>query len=68
MAKEKKSLDLSAMGISFVVKKCTYKVIRFYPVKMTVDVVVFEDGIKNCVKSLPFAHLPREIKKIIKPN
>ncbi|MDK9693720.1 MAG: hypothetical protein OEL19_05700 [Sulfurimonas sp.] len=68
MAKEKKSIDLSAMNISFTVQKSTYKVVRFYPAKMTVDVIVFEDGITDCIKTLPFAHLPKEIKKTIKPN
>lgn len=68
MAKEKKSVDLRAMNISFVVQKSSYKAVRFYPTKMTVDVIVFEDGIKDCVKTIPFAHLPKEIKKIIKPN
>jgi hypothetical protein len=35
---------------------------------MTVDVMVFEDGLKEGVKTIPFAHLPKEIKRIIKPN
>lgn len=68
MAKEKKSIELSDKKISFTLERVLYNVIRFYPTKMTVDVMVFEDGIKEGVKTIPFAHLPKEIKKIIKPN
>ncbi|MFA5455666.1 MAG: hypothetical protein WC272_10150 [Sulfurimonas sp.] len=68
MAKEKKSIELSDKKISFNLERASYNVIRFFPTKMTVDVMVFEDGIKEGVKTIPFAHLPKEIKKIIKPN
>jgi len=68
MAKEKKSIELYERKISFKLENTSYEVIRFYPTKMTVDVMVFENGIKEGVKTLPFAHLPKEIKKIIKPN
>ena len=68
MAKDKKSIELSDKKISFNLERVLYNVIRFYPTKMTVDVMVFEDGIKVGVQTIPFAHLPKEIKKIIKPN
>jgi hypothetical protein len=68
MHKDKKSIDLCENKISFTLERSLYKVIRFFPAKMTVDVMVFEDGVKIGIKTLPFAHLPREIKKIIKPN
>ena len=68
MAKNKKSVELADKEISFVLERVSYNVIRFYPTKMTVDVMVFEDGVKEGTKTLPFAHLPKEIKKIIKPN
>lgn len=68
MAKEKKSIELSDKKISFNLERVLYNVIRFYPTKMTVDVMVFEDDVKVGVKTIPFAHLPKEIKKIIKPN
>lgn len=68
MAKDKKSIELLEKKISFKLENTSYDVIRFYPTKMTVDVMVFEDGVKDGVKTLPFAHLPKEIKKIIKPN
>ncbi|DAB28515.1 MAG: hypothetical protein A2513_05835 [Sulfurimonas sp. RIFOXYD12_FULL_33_39] len=68
MAKEKKSIELSDKKISFTLERTLYNVIRFFPTKMSVDVMVFENGIKEGVKNIPFAHLPKEIKKIIKPN
>lgn len=68
MAKDKKSIELLERKISFKLENTSYDVIRFYPTKMTVDVMVFENGIKEGIKTLPFAHLPKEIKKIIKPN
>lgn len=68
MAKDKKSIELSEKKISFVLEKVSYNVIRFFPTKMTVDVMVFDNGVKEGLKTIPFAHLPKEIKKIIKPN
>lgn len=69
MAKKKaKSIELSSKNISFEREDTLYKVIRFYPSKMSVDVIVFENGVKQGVREMPFAHLTREIKKIIKPN
>ncbi len=68
MAKNKKSIELSDKKISFTSKRTLYNIIRFFPAKMTVDVMVFENGVKEGMKNIPFAHLPKEIKKIIKPN
>jgi hypothetical protein len=68
MAKNKKSIELLDSKISFTLERTLYNVIRFFPSKMTVDVMIFEDGVKEGIKTIPFAHLPKEIKKIIKPN
>jgi hypothetical protein len=68
MIKNKKSIELHEKKISFKLEKTSYDIIRFYPSKMTLDVMVFENGVKEGVKTLPFAHLPKEIKRIIKPN
>ena len=68
MAKNKKSIELMNCKISFTLERNLYNVIRFFPTKMTVDVMIFEDGVKEGMKTIPFAHLPKEIKKIIKPN
>jgi len=68
VAKDKKSVDLLEQRISFMMERNLYQAIRFFPSKMTVDVMVYEEGVKEGIKTLPFAHLPKEIKKIIKPN
>lgn len=69
MAKKKKSIELSTKNITFILEKRSYKVIRFYPSKMTLDVMVIDpNGKKLGMQELPFAHLPKEIKKLIKPN
>jgi len=68
MAKKKKSIELSDKKISFEIEKISYRVIRFFPSKMTVDTMVTEDGVKQGMRNIPFAHIPKEIKKLIKPN
>lgn len=64
----KKTIELSKQKITFEIEKRSYKVIRFYPTKMTLDVNVFENGEKQGMQNIPFAHLPKEIKKLIKAN
>jgi len=68
MAKKKKSIELTKDNISFQEKDTLYKLLRFYPDKMTIDTMVYENGQKQGMRNLPFAHLPKELKKIIKPN
>ncbi len=68
MAKKKKSVELSEQKITFDIQKTSYKLIRFYSDKMSVDAMVYEDGVKTGMQNIPFAHLPKEIKKLIKPN
>lgn len=69
MAKKKKSIELAASNISFILEKESYKVIRYYPSAMTLDVIAYdENGVKIGPKKMPFAYIPKEIKKIIKPT
>jgi hypothetical protein len=64
MAKKKqKSVDLSLQNLSFKEKQTEYKLIRYYPSKMSLDVMIFEGKEKKMMQDFPFAHLPREIKK-----
>lgn len=67
MAMKKENIDLRAKNITFSIQNEEYKAVRFYHSKMTIDVISLSnenEGIKN----IPFAHVPKEIKKIIKPN
>ena len=69
MAKKKKSIELSNKKIQFSIDKKTYKAIRYYPTAMTLDVMAFDDkGEKIGMQNIAFAHIPKEIKKIVKPN
>lgn len=69
MAKKKKSVELSDKKIEFTIERISYKAIRFYPSTMTLDVMVYdENGVKIGMQNIPFAHVPKEIKKLIKPN
>lgn len=67
--KKKKSIELSDKKINFSVDKISYKAIRYYPTAMSLDVMAAdENGVKLGMRNIPFAHIPKEIKKIIKPN
>ena len=67
--KKKKSIELSDKKIKFNIDKRSFKAIRYYPTAMTLDVMAFdENGEKLGMQNLAFAHIPKEIKKIVKPN
>jgi hypothetical protein len=68
MAKKKKTIELSSQNIEFTQDGSLYKIIKFYPSNMTVDVMLYENGVKQKMSNIPFAHLPKEVKKIVKPN
>jgi 5-formyltetrahydrofolate cyclo-ligase len=68
MAKKKKIIDLSKQNIEYTQENSVYKVLRFNPEYMTVHVSKQEESEKKDIIDMPFAHLPKAIKKIIKPN
>ncbi len=68
MAKKKKSVELSEKNITCKVNETEYKLIRFYPSAMNVDVKEIGENAKKGQQNIPFAHLPKEIKKLIKSN
>jgi len=68
LSKKKKSVELSDKKISFEIENILYKVIRFFPTQMSLDVMVFEDGVKVGMRNISFAHLPKEAKKLVKAN
>lgn len=69
MAKKKKSIELSDKKIKFNVEKRLYSAIRYYPTAMSLDVMEFDaDGNKLGMRNIPFAHVPKDIKKIVKPK
>ena len=70
MAKNKKKvINLSEQNITFVEKERHFKIISFNPNTMDLDVSITEEGeSKKKLMKFPFAHLPKELKKLIKPN
>ena len=68
MAKKKKSIELSSKKITFSIEKREFKVIRYYPTQMSLDTIEYSNGEKIGLVNLPFSHIPKEIKKLIKPN
>ena len=52
-----------------MIERTSYKALRYFPTAMTLDVMVTdENGEKLGMQTLAFAHIPKEIKKLIKPN
>jgi len=68
MAKKKKAIDLTQKKLEFTENEISYRLIRFKPENMTLDVIRYENGEKLGEFNIPFAHLPKALKRIIKPN
>ena len=69
MSNKKKVIDLVNQDIRFEVDNIHYRILKFYPSVMTLDILRFEkDQTKGELLNIPFAHLPKKIKKMIKPN
>ena len=67
MAKKKKVINLSEQNIVYTEEERTIKIIAFNPNTMEVDVSITVQGEKKRVMKLPFAHLPKEVKKLVRP-
>jgi len=68
MIKKKINEDLRGRDIKFEMLNQRYKAIRFYQAKMTLDVMLIDDVEKQGIINIPFAHLPKATKKLLKPN
>ena len=66
MAKKKPTLNFSDQNIRFNQDEQQIKVLSLNLNSMDVEVLVIEDE-KKKVKKMPFAHLPKEIKKLLRP-
>jgi len=66
MAKKKKSVEYSDQHVHFSIDGIKYKLIRFHPATMGVDAKnISDESVKGVVK-ISFAHLPKEIKQLVK--
>lgn len=68
MIKKKENEDLKNKNITFEIEGTRYQALRFYQLKMTVDVIELDSDEKKGIKNIPFAHIPKATKKIIKPT
>jgi len=68
MAKKRKFIDLKKKNLSFCENGIEYKILCFKPESMTLDVIRYEDGKMLDTFTIPFAHIPKAMKKTIKPN
>jgi hypothetical protein len=68
LAKKKAVISLRTQDIMFTLEKSLYKVLQYNPNNMTLHVSIEDADGKREMKDFPFAHAPKEIKKLIKPN
>ena len=67
MAKKKQSIELSDKNIEYDTEEGRIKVIRFNPNNQSVDVNLYVEGEKVRSIAIAFAHLPKPIKKLVRP-
>ena len=66
MARKKKSVDYSKENIIFTLNLKQEKLMRYMPDLQAVELKCMEPGSKG-THEIAFAHLPKEIKQIVKP-
>ena len=67
MATKKSIVNLTQQNITMSVQNIKYKLLSFNPAKMTLAITPVEHGVIG-LNEIPFAHIPKELKKRIKPN
>ncbi len=68
MAKnKKKTINLSDKNITYKDKEQTLKIISLNLNSMEVEVSISVEGEKKRVSKMPLGHLPKEIKKLVRP-
>ena len=68
MAKKKPIIDLKSKNLQYTQGNVVYQLINFNQSNMTLTLLAFENNNQKEIKNFPFAHLPKEIKKLIKPT
>jgi len=66
MAKKKKSIDFSSENITFILENKKEKLMRYNPQYQSTELKCLEEGSKG-THEVAFAHLPKEIKELIRP-
>ncbi|MGB7402191.1 MAG: hypothetical protein WA916_06405 [Arcobacter sp.] len=68
MAKKKEIIDFRNKNITYTIECVQYKVLLLNKANMNVELSCFENEKFTQNKTIPFAHLPKSIKSLIKPN
>lgn len=66
MAK-KPIIDLKSKNISYEDNNRTIKLLLFKKSNMTIDIAIYENGMFIENSTIVFAHLPKNVKSLIKP-
>ena len=66
MGKKKQTLDFSSQDITFKIKEQSFKVLSLNLNSMDIEVIEYEETRKKVAK-IPFAQLPKDIKKLLRP-
>lgn len=68
MAKKQEIINFKSQNITYEEKQIKYQVLNLRKPKMVVELASYSNDkfIEN--KIIPFAHLPKSIKAIVKPN
>ena len=68
MAKKKEIIDFTNKDITYTLEGIKYKVLFLNKANMNVELSCYEKEKITYNKTLPFAHLPKAIKSLVKPN
>ena len=68
MARKKQNINLKSLELKFVYNGAIYRPITFNPTKMSIEAVVLSNNQQLTKQSIPFAHLPKNLKRIINPK
>lgn len=69
MIKKKPTIEnFKSKNIEFTLDNQLYKVLTYYHTKMSLDVILVDDKDNEGIRNIAFAHIPKSLKKIIKPN
>lgn len=68
MAKKQEIINLKNKNITYEENSISYQVLNLRKPKMTVELASFSNNTFLENKIIPFAHLPKRIKLIVKPN
>jgi hypothetical protein len=68
MAKRKvKFVDLRKKNLEFTKEGITYKLLAFKAQAQSVDIAIYEDGEFIKESEMAFAHIPKELKRLVRP-